>query len=147
MGLKADKKYHGTVAPGSALIESSKGTLGYQVQLECEDGPTSYTIWLTPATRETATETFVKSLGVDEKKLKDGNYIEMQLGLDIDGREVTFTTEENEYKGKVTVKVKGLYKRNASAGGPLGKVAGQFFGAGSGKVTTESPITDADVPF
>ena len=121
MGIKADKKYHGTVAPGSALIESSKGTLGYQVQLECEDGDTSFTIWMTKNTREVAEDTFKDALGVDPAKLKNGNYIEMQLGIDIVGREVTFTTEENEYKGKITVKVKGLYKRNASAGGSLAK--------------------------
>lgn len=145
MGIKANRKYHGTVATGSALLESSGGTLGFCVQLECEDGPTSFTIWLTPKTREIAEDTFVKALGVDPKKLHDGNYIDMQLGLDIAGREVSFTTEENEYKGKVTVKVKSLLKRSASAGGSLSKAAGIFF-AGTGEVTASHPITEDDLP-
>lgn len=144
MGIKPDRKYNGTISPGSALVETQKGTLGYQVQLECEDGETSYTIWLTPKTRENARECFEKALGVDPKKLEDGNYIDMQLGLDIAGREVSFNTKEEEYNGKFKVKVSGLYKRSAAAGG-LGKAASSFFkGLASG---AETPITDDDIPF
>ncbi len=144
MGIKPDRRYNGTITPGSALIESQTGTLGYQVQLECEDGETSYTIWLTPKSKQIAEETFEKALGVDPKKLTDGNYIDMQLALDIDGREVTFTTREEEYKKKTTVKVVGLYKRSASSGQPLGKAAASFFG---GKAAVGTPITDDDIPF
>ncbi len=146
MALKADHKYSGAVCPGSALIETQKGTLGYQVQLECEDGETSYTIWLTPKTRENARECFEKALGVDPKKLEDGNYIEMQLALDIDGREVSFTTREEEYKGKVKVKVSGLYKRSASSGQPLGKAASSFF-KGLTPQADKFVATDDDIPF
>ncbi len=147
MGLKADHKYNGTVCPGSALIETQKGTLGYQVQLECEDGETSYTIWLTPKTRENARECFEKALGVDPKKLEDGNYIEMQLALDIDGREVSFTTKEEEYKGKFKVKVAGLYKRSASNGVGLAKAAGSFFKGTGLTPGADKGITDDDIPF
>lgn len=141
MGLKV-KKYHGTVRAGSELMETQGGTLGYQVMLECEDGNASYTIWLTPRNRERARKTFTEALGVDGDKLSDQNYIEMQLGNDIAGREVTFVTEEEEYKDKRRIKVAWLFKRSASSGGSPSKAAAKFFG---GDVKDE--ITDDDIPF
>ncbi len=147
MPIKAGRKYAGVVTPGSSLIESQSGSLGYQVQLECEDGETSYTIWLTPKTRENARECFEKALGVDPKKLEDGNYIEMQLALDIDGREVSFTTKEEEYKGKFKVKVSGLYRRSASNGVGLAKAAGSFFKGTGLTPGADKGITDDDIPF
>ena len=85
MSLRADVKYNGIVAPGSQLYETQTGTLGYQVMLECEDGPTSFVIWLTQKNRERARRYF-EVLGVDPAHLKDPGYIEYQLGLDIEGR-------------------------------------------------------------
>lgn len=142
MGLKV-KKYHGTVRGGSELMESQSGSLGYQVMLECEDGNTSYTIWLTPRNRERARKTFTEALGVDGDKLADQNYIEMQLGTDIAGREVTFVTEEEEYKDKRRIKVAWLFKRSTSNGGSPAKAAAKFFG-GDHK---DDVITDEDIPF
>lgn len=142
MSIKAGRKYHGHVASGSDLIQSQSGTLGYCVQLECEDGETSYTIWLTPKNKERASETFQKALGISEEKLHDGNYIELQLGLDIAGREVTFATVEEEYKGKSKVKVSFLFARSALAGTSPGKAAASFFGGAA-----FDPITDDDIPF
>lgn len=140
MGLKAKHKYHGSVRPGSELHESQSGTLGFQVMLECEDGDTSYTIWLTGKNKERARKTFTEALGVDPDKLADPNYIEMQLGLDIAGREVTFVTDEEEYNGKRRIKVAWLFKRNKTSGTPA-RTAAAFF-AEQGHV-----ITDDDIPF
>jgi hypothetical protein len=150
MGIKPDKRYNGTVAPGSQLMESQNGTLGFQVMLECEDGPTSFTIWLTERTKENAEKTFKNALGIEPEKLRDHNYIEMQLPLDIDGREVTFTTKDEEYNGKFKTKVNGLFKRSASAGGSPFKAAAAFFKGeklGQGPATETNPITDGDIPF
>ncbi len=148
MGIKADRRYNGLVAPGSCLIESQSGTLGYQVQLVCDDGETSYTIWLTKKSKEIAIETFEKALGVDPKKLEDGNYLEMQLANDIADREVTFTTRDEEYKGKSATKVVGLYKRSASSGLPLGKAASSFFkGTGLTPQADKFVADDSDIPF
>ena len=58
MSIKADTKYNGVVAPGSQLYETQTGTLGYQVMLECPDGPTSFVIWLTQKNRERARRYF-----------------------------------------------------------------------------------------
>lgn len=144
--IKAGKKYHGHVASGSELIQSQSGTLGYQVQLECEDGETSFIIWLTPKNRDRAADTFKKALGVPEDKLLDGNYIELQLGSDIVGREVTFTTVEEEYKGKSTIKVAFLFPRSVTADVSPGKAAALFF-----KSKDENPkqfvAGDDDIPF
>lgn len=140
MAIKGDKKYHGEVIGGD-LVESGGGTLAYQVNLKCEDGEASYMIWLTARNRERASKTFIDVLGVDGEKLKNQTYIENQLALDITGKEVTFVTEEEEYKGKTKIKVAWLFKRSASNGNPA-KAAASFFG---GKSAAE--ITDEDIPF
>jgi len=143
MSIKAGKKYHGTVSDGSELIQSQSGTLGYQVNLQCEDGETNYVIWITPKNKERAEKTFTEALGVDREKLLNGNYIELQLGIDIAGREVTFVTQEEEYKGKTKIKVAFLFKRSVVAGGSPGKAVASFF---SGKPAADE-ITDDDIPF
>ncbi len=146
MGIKPGKKYHGTVSSGSELIQSQSGTLGYQVNLECEDGDTSFTIWLTPKNKERAKKTFLEALGVTEAQLNDGNYFEMELATRITGREVTFLTTEDEYKGKTSVKVSFLFPRSAVAGSSPGKAAASFF-SGKQAALPDTPITDDDIPF
>jgi hypothetical protein len=129
MSIKADTKYNGIVAPGSQLYETQTGTLGYQVMLECFDGSTSFVIWLTQKNRERAHRYF-EVLGVDPGQLKDSSYIEYQLGLDIEGRELSFGTKEEEYNGKRSVKVVWIGKR-------LSRSAARFFGAAT---------IDGDIP-
>lgn len=143
--LKADHKYHGKVRPGSEMIESESGTLGFQVQLECEDGNASYTIWITNKNRDRAVKTFTEALGVLEEKLHNSVYVENQLGLDITGREVTFVTAEEEYKGKSRIKVAWLFKRSASGGGNPAKAAANFFA--NKKAPVADLIMDDDIPF
>jgi len=124
MTLKADAKYNGTVGPGSALYETQTGTLGYQVMLECADGSTSFVIWLTQKNRDRARK-FLEILGVDPERLKDSGYIEYQLGLDIEGREVSFGTKEEEYNGRRSVKVVWIGKKSDPN---LSRSAARFFG-------------------
>jgi hypothetical protein len=131
MSVKADIKYNGIVAPGSQLYETQTGTLGYQVMLECGDGPTSFVIWLTQKNRERA-QRYFEVLGVEPEQLKDPGYIEYQLGLDIEGRELCFGTKEEEYNGKRSVKVVWIGKRSDPN---LSRSAASFFG---------STITDGD---
>jgi hypothetical protein len=137
--IKADCKYNGTVAPGSALYETQTGTLGYQVMLECPEGSTSFVIWLTDKNRERARKYF-EILGVDFAMLKDPGYIEYQLGLDIEGREVSFGTKDEEYNGKHSVKVVWIGKKSDPN---LSRSAARFFGGAiSGENTGSS-----DIPF
>ena len=124
MTIKADAKYNGIVAPGSALYETQTGTLGYQVMLECADGSTSFVIWLTTKNRDRARK-FFEILGVDPERLKDSGYIEYQLGLDIEGREVSFGTKEEEYNGRRSVKVVWIGKKSDPN---LSRSAARFFG-------------------
>lgn len=146
MGLKADHKYHGKVASGSEIMESQSGSLGYQVMLECEDGQASYIIWLTPKNRDNAAKVFTEALGVPVEKLQNSTYIENQLGIDITGREVTFVTEEETYKGKTRIKVAWLFKRSAISGGnPAKAVAGFFSRPSGGQASFEAD--DNDIPF
>ena len=126
--IKADFRYNGTVAPGSQLYETQTGTLGYQVMLECPEGSTSFVIWLTDKNRERARKYF-EILGVDPAKLKDPGYIEYQLGLDIEGREVSFGTKDEEYNGRHSVRVIWIGKKSDPN---LSLSAARFFGAPTG---------------
>ncbi len=128
MSIKAVTKYNGVVAPGSQLHETQTGTLGYQVMLECPDGPASFVIWLTQKNRERARRYF-EVLGVDPERLKDSGYIEYQLGLDIEGRELSFGTKEEEYNGRHNVKVVWIGKRSDPN---LSRTAARFFGGSAG---------------
>ncbi len=134
MSVKADTKYNGVVAPGSQLYETQTGTLGSQVMLECPDGATSFVIWLTQKNRDRARRYF-EVLGIDPELLKDSGYIEYQLGLDIEGREVSFGTKDEEYNGKHSVKVVWIGKKSDPN---LSRSAARFFGA--------TTIGDGDAP-
>jgi hypothetical protein len=129
--IRADIKYNGIVAPGSQLYETQTGTLGYQVMLECGDGSTSFVIWLTQKNRERARR-YSDVLGVDLELLKDSSYIEYQHGLDIEGRELSFGTREEEYNGKRDVKVAWIGKRSDPN---LSRSAARYFGAAVGDET------------
>ncbi len=135
MSIKPDTKYNGIVAPGSQLYETQNGTLGYQVMLECQDGPTSFVIWLTQKNRERAHRYF-ETLGIDPALLKDSSYLEYQLGLDIEGRELSFGTKDDEYNGRHSVKVVWIGKKSDPN---LSRSAARFFGglAGDGDMAGE----------
>jgi hypothetical protein len=139
MSIKADTKYNGVVAPGSQLYETQTGTLGYQVMLDCPDGTTSFVIWLTQKNRERARRYF-EALGVDPELLKDSGYIEYQLGLDIEGRELSFGTKEEEYNGRHSVKVVWIGKRSDPN---MSRSAARFFGG----TTTDGGIPGEETPF
>ena len=128
MSIKAETKYNGVVAPGSQLYETQTGTLGYQVMLECDDGPTSFVIWLTQKNRDRARRYF-EVLGVDPDLLKDSGYIEYQLGLDIEGREVSFGTKDEEFNGRQSVKVVWIGRKSDPN---LSRSAARFFGGTTG---------------
>lgn len=146
MSIRPDKKYHGTVAIGSCLIESQNGTMGYQLQLDCEDGQAEYMIWLTAKNKDRARAAFVDILGVKEDKLQDANYFEYMLAEEITGRPITFTTVENEYKGKRKVQVAFIFKPGSWAldGAGPGRAAAAFFGA---EVKAPKIDDDDDMPF
>ena len=137
--IKADCKYNGTVAPGSALYETQTGTLGYQVMLECPEGSTTFVIWLTDKNRDRARKYF-EILGVDSAMLKDPGYIEYQLGLDIEGRELSFGTKDEEYNGKRSVKVVWIGRKSDPN---LSRSAARFFGAAIGGEN----VGGSDIPF
>jgi hypothetical protein len=145
MPIKADTKYNGKIRAGSSLMTTQTGSLGYQVMLSCDDGPTSFTIWLTDKNRDKAVKTFTTILGVKLDDLKSQQYLEYQLALDIEGREVSFGTKEEEYNGKRTIKVAWIGKKSDPN---VARGAATFFG-GVPTVTGDGDpgITDEDIPF
>jgi hypothetical protein len=124
---------------GSQLYESQTGTIGFQVMLECAEGSTDFVIWLTDNNRKYAKRYF-EVLGVDSEKLKDPDYIEYQLGLDIEGREVSFGTKDDEYNGHNKVKVAWIGRKSNPN---LSRGAARFFGAPIGEDETHG----LDAPF
>lgn len=152
MPVKAEQKYNGTVTSGSSLIETQTGTLGYQVNLECEDGETAFVIWLTKKNQERAVKVFTEALGVDAAKLTDPNFLEHELAQQIEGREVSFGTGWNEYKGKKTMQVQWLGKKRDSLDGSIHTAAATFFGGavGGGDIgngQADGGLEDDDIPF
>jgi hypothetical protein len=82
---------------------------------------------------------------VDPETLKDPGYNEYQLGLGIEGREVSFGTRDEEYNGKQSLSVVWIGTKSDP---DLSRSAARFF---SGKV--DKPRNDAEkvssnyVPF
>lgn len=136
MPLKV-KRYIGTVASGSGLYESAKGTLGFQVMLHCEDGATDYTIWLTEKNAERAKRDF-ETLGVDPKRLANPKDF-TKIGDEIEGRKVSFETDEETYNERTKIKVKWISPLKDSGVGTLEQRAAVLFGA--------EPVADDEVLF
>ena len=123
MPIKPEMKYNGTVRGGSSLIYSQTDTMGYQVMLDCEDGQTFFIIWFTEKNRQRATKAF-EALGIPVGKLSDPLFFDNELGQIIEGKELSFGTREETYKGKTSVKVIWIGKKSE---GSLAKDAATFF--------------------
>ena len=154
MPIRADKKYNGTVGSGGALVETQRGTMGYQIPLTCEDGETSFTIWFTDKNRENALKQFA-ALGINEEQLNDPNFLEHELAQQIDGVEVSFGTKEEVYNSKRSVKVVWIGKKSEALEAGLAQAAASFFanktpsassrrGQGNGQ---SDQLEDDDIPF
>lgn len=150
MSLRADTRYTGTVERGT-LVESQKGTPGFELLFECDEGTMVHTIWLTPATIEKgyAQKDFAV-FDVTEDQLQSESFLRDQLPSIIVGKPVTFGTKEEEYKGEVKVKCAWIGKPKAPTAATLeGSVAAMFRGdkAPSAPVAPAQTIEDDDIPF
>ena len=149
MSIYPDTKYNGKVGPGSCLVEYKSGTVGYQINITCKDGDTTFVIWLTEKNHERA-EKYFEILGVRLDLLKDPNYVDFQLPQDIEGKEISFGTKEEEYNGKKSVKVAWIGKKSEEK---LSNAAARFFGSTIAEPPTKvlvqsgEQITDDDIPF
>src|SRR5687767_14239824 len=103
MGLRAEHGYNFTVTSGN-LMQSRKGTHGFQIFLECDEGTTEFTIWLTDGNRNNALDAF-KALGVSQRDLASRGFVEHQLPQAIVGRMVYGWMKAEEYNGKSRIKV------------------------------------------
>lgn len=103
MALRADSRYTGEVTQGK-WMESQKGTLGFQLMLECEEGGISHTIWVTEKNKEKAAESFA-AIGVTKEQLQNASFLRNEMPTAVVGQPVTFGTKEEEYNGKTRVVV------------------------------------------
>lgn len=148
------KRYIGTIASGSGLYESAKGTLGFQVLIQCEDGATDYTIWLTEKNAaptkdggpSRAARDF-ETLGVNPARLKNAKDF-TRIGEEIAGREISFETDEETYNDKTKVKVKWISPKKDPGVGSLEERAASLFGGKPAMASASStPDDDDGVPF
>lgn len=103
MSLRADSRYTGEVTQGK-WMESQKGTLGFQLMLECEEGGISHTIWVTEKNKEKAAEAFA-AIGVTKEQLTNASFLRNEMPTAVVGVAITFGTKEEEYNNKKRVVV------------------------------------------
>ena len=146
MPLENGQKYLGNIGTGNELIESGRGSLGYQINILCEHGNISHTIWLTEKNRDRAIKDF-ETLGIPPEKLRDERFVQFELSSAIAGRRIKFGVKEEEYNGKTTMKVAWINKPGAD--GNAAKTMAGFFAADTAppEQPAGSPITDEDIPF
>jgi hypothetical protein len=78
-------------------------------------------------------------LGVDAEKLRDWSYIEYKLALDIEGKEVSFGTKDEEYNGRHSVRVAWIGRKSDPN---LSRSAARYFGG-----AVDKPAYGGDIPF
>lgn len=152
MSLRADSRYTGEVTRGT-LVESAKGTPGFEIMIECDEGTMIHTIWITPKTIEYAVKDFA-IFDVTEEQLGRESFLRDELPLTIVGKPVTFGTKEEVYKGEAKVKCAWLGKPKGPTSATLeGSVAAMFRGEAAPvaraevKAPGDPSILDDDIPF
>jgi hypothetical protein len=149
MALRADVKYNGVIGSGAYFSYSVNGNLGFQIPITCDDGQTWFTLWLTEKNRVKATGALIM-LGADQTKLASQSYLENFLPGAIAGKEISFGTKEDEYNGKISVKVAWIGKKTDPN---VAKGAASFFGGVSPEPVRNDeplpsvPINGNDIPF
>ena len=138
MSFHPDQRYTGTVARG-ALIESAKGTPGFEIQMECDEGVMFHTIWITPKTKEYALKDFAV-LDVTESQLANASFLANELPLMVVGKPISFGTKEEEYKGVSKVKCAWIGKPKAPASSSLEKSVAMMFGGSADDADPEEEI-------
>ncbi len=151
MAVKGDVEYDGTVLAGAQIIESSnRGTLGFEVPLECADGRIKAVIWLTSTTMDRAEKTFQEAFGISKSQLQDEVFVTTKLATQIIGMAVRFTTETD---AKGYVKVKWLNGAGSMGKPASPKLLSDFFrkpippAAGFPPAGGGSAIDDSQIPF
>ena len=97
------------------MIESAKGTPGFEIQIDTESGTMMHTIWITRRNKEYAEKDLV-TIGADPNRLANPNYLENELPVHVTGQEIVFGTKEEVYKEKASVKVAWLGRPKAPTG-------------------------------
>lgn len=145
MSFREGCRYTGNVISGS-LIESGKGTPGFEIQIECDEGVMFHTIWMTPKTVEYAAKDFAV-LDVTEEQLANVSFLTNQLPLIVQGKTVAFGTKAEEYKGVTKIRCAWIGKPKAPAAASLQGSVAKMFG---GKVEPTAPAAgdvDPDLNF
>jgi len=155
MGLTGGVKYPMTVTRAEWITSQNTGSRGLQVDFECEEGGITGVIWCTEKSAQMA-ERQMKALGATEDQIIDADYLEYQFPVDVAGREANVETVEEEYKNKVSIKVKAIYPLAADGGSGIGAGVANLFRREKGlpeasakpkAAPAPTPDDDLEVPF
>jgi len=126
--IRDEGMYQGTVRGGSWITSRQKGTPGFQVSLETDDGDViDFTIWITEKSRESAVSNF-EALGVTPEQLSSRAYLTQQLPVAVAGRPVSFEVKEETYKNQTSLKVKWLGGVRGASQDEVASSVADFFG-------------------
>ena len=147
MPVEPDKRYNATVV--TADFQEGKprddGTFGADkifIKFQTSEGTVDGTIYLSEKAIKRAGEDLIK-LGADPEKLKTWEYLD-KIGEHIRGGRCSVTTEENEYQGHKSVRVKWINPQRRATPKVASRVA-QLFGGPAAPASAE-PIDD-EPPF
>ena len=152
MPVQPDAKYDATVLVAELREAKPKpgnehGTAYIFIKFQTDDGTVDGVIWLTENTVERATTDLV-TLGAEAEKLKTWEYLN-DIGAAIQGGRCNITTEENEYEGKKSVRVKWINAHRRAGAKTASRVAQLFGGTAAPEPVSNNrqSIDDSDVPF
>lgn len=137
MGLMGGMKYVMEVAGVSWITSQNTGSRGFQIDFEGPDGAITGVVWVTEKSAEMAERQF-KALGATDEQVIDANYMEYQFPVDVLGREVKVAIEEQEYKGKTSLKVNGIYPVVAETASGIGGTVANIFRKAKGLPSAET---------
>jgi hypothetical protein len=152
MSYRDGGRYTGTVTGGGLFESAMQGTLGFQVLIECEEGETDYTIWLTEKNKDRAAKDF-ETLGHPVGTLRSkAAFDDLGDKLKAEAPEIQFGIKAETYNKQTRMKVSWIGKKK-TGDLSLAGMAATFFGADAGKIAEEPesgapPVDDEDeIPF
>jgi len=135
-------RYTGRVTRAK-LTESQKGTPGFEILIECEEGAMTHTIWITAKNIDRAVKDFAV-FDVSEEMLDSETFLRDVLPEKIIGKLVTFGTKEETYQDKTSIKCAWINKGRDASESLEASVAGIFRAA---KKAENADFEDGDIPF
>lgn len=146
--MRPDTYYNGSVTSAAWVISEAKGTAGFQLGLETDEGESSsFTIWMTEKTKDRARHDLVKVLGLDPNRLHDAWYLREEAPAQVVGRRLSFRTKIEEWQGISKLRIASIGERRETDEAGPEAVAARLFSLPPTGPPSEVPPNDDDLPF